>query len=91
VEGKEKSVAELSEAGERFGRAFCVGEERMATPLNELTPEEKACIERVGLNWQERVERAFGFQGLPGQGFYAVHFVDGRPRFVLSHGHEARR
>lgn len=48
----------LGPAGEHFGRAFCVSPERQGLPFDKLTPEEQECVRRVGLGWEQRVERA---------------------------------
>lgn len=49
---------ELGPAGEHFGRAFCVSPERQGLSFEHLTPEEQACVRRVGLGWERRVEQA---------------------------------
>jgi hypothetical protein len=53
-------MPELSEAGRRFGEAFCLSEERMTVPFSELTPEEQSCITRVGESWQKRIQERLG-------------------------------
>lgn len=53
-------MAELSEAGAHYGRAFCVPADRIGLPLDQLSPQERACVESVGEGWQERVEEKLG-------------------------------
>lgn len=49
-------MAELSEAGDRFGRSMCLAEDRVGVPIAELTPEERSCVVGVGEGWQGRIE-----------------------------------
>lgn len=52
---------ELSEAGERFGRAMCLEESKQGLPSDSLTHEEQICVRTVGINWQGALQRRFGF------------------------------
>jgi hypothetical protein len=52
---------ELTQAGEDFGRAFCLSPDRSSIPLSELTPDEQACVTRVGLDFERRVQERMGY------------------------------
>ena len=56
-------MPELSEAGARFGRSMCLSDDRIGLPLAELTPDERSCVEGVGLGWQGRVEERLAATG----------------------------
>jgi len=60
-------VSELSEAGLHYGEAWCVPEEKQGLPLAALTPDEQACVLRVGMAFQRRVDEALGAVP-PGEG-----------------------
>lgn len=76
---------ELSQAGEDFGRAFCLAPDRQAVPLPDLTPTEQACVTRTGLGWQERVAERLGGLAPPTDGIaFPVMAPTGRPVAHLS-------
>lgn len=51
---------ELSKFGQDYGAAVCLAPDRAGLPLDQLTPAEQACVTRVGLGVEARVEARFG-------------------------------
>jgi hypothetical protein len=62
-------MPELSEAGIDYGRAFCLAPDRQAVPLDQLTPDERACVTRTGLGFEERVQQRLGLVPQDGVGY----------------------
>jgi hypothetical protein len=62
-------MPELSQAGLDYGRAMCLDPSRATLPLDSLTPEERACVERVGLGFEERVQQRLGAIPADGLGY----------------------
>jgi len=60
---------ELSEAGIDYGRAFCLAPDRQAVPLDQLTPDERACVTRTGLGFEARVQQRLGMVPQDGLGY----------------------
>ena len=42
---------------------MCLSNDRIGLPLQELTPEERACVTNVGEGWQGRVDESLGGSG----------------------------
>lgn len=53
----------LGAAGISFGRAFCVPPDMDGMPLDQLPEDIRECVQRVGLGYERRVERAFAGGG----------------------------
>ena len=56
-------MADLSEAAEDYGRAFCVPEASAGTPLAQLPPDIQTCVQRVGQTFQTDVDQKMGLTG----------------------------
>ncbi len=65
-------MPELSSAAENYGRAFCLDPERQSLPIEDLTPEERGCVIRTGMRFEERIQAAMGFEPQPGGVAYPV-------------------
>jgi hypothetical protein len=65
-------AVELSQAGEDFGKAFCLSPDRAVLPLDQLTPEERACVTRVGTDFEARVQERMGFSPQDGVGYHVT-------------------
>lgn len=55
----------LSSAGLDYGRALCLPVEAAATPWDQLSPAEQACVQAVGGTFERKVEQKLGFAGGP--------------------------
>lgn len=64
-------MAELSHAGERYGRAFCLSPDRENLTMDELTESERSCVTTTGLSWQERIQAKFGVGVEPLSSFHS--------------------
>ncbi|NMP22198.1 hypothetical protein [Sulfobacillus harzensis] len=67
---------ELSKFGRDYGASLCLAPGREFTPLSDLTPEERACVERVGGAVEQKVLEDFGVNADPPQ--LARYRVTGR-------------
>lgn len=50
----------LSEAALDYGRAFCVPVTEAGLPLDQLPPDQQACVRQVGETWAQKVEARMG-------------------------------
>jgi hypothetical protein len=74
----------LSEAGLRFGEAFCVPEDMMGTPFDQLPADIQQCVRRVGEGWQKRVEERLGGVGTGSSDVVLRIHMDDHPIGTLS-------
>lgn len=56
-------MADLSEAAEDYGRAFCVSGTQTGMPLAQLPPDIQTCVQRVGQTFQTDVDQKMGLTG----------------------------
>jgi len=75
---------EVSEAARNYGRAMCLDPSREGLPLEDLTPDEQACVLRVGRAFERRVDEALGATPPEGAASLPVQTPGGRQVARLS-------